>query len=233
MLKSLLAPLALVLLQTPAPAPVAFTYRFDVVKHSVVRWPGGDAARAVKAAQGDAARPGDVVKTGWWGHAVLSVPERASRFELYPSTQVRLAGGEPGVLVILDRGRLKAIFDALAGGKPEELRVAVPGALLAVRGTRYGVEVDKAGLSTLVVFKGVVEVIPRAAHAATSFVKAGQWAVFGPSMMPKVGPMGGRGFGETAWDQGMRMDRSMMGPGAMAPEGMHPGTGGTTGPIMH
>ncbi len=229
MLKSLLAPLALILLQTPAPAPVAFTYRFDEVKHSVVRWPGGDEAKAVKAVQGMTAASGDVVKTGWWGHAVLSVPERASRFELYPSTQVRLAGGEPGVLVILDRGRLKAIFDALAGGKPVERRVAVPGALLAVRGTRYGVDVDKKGMSTLVVFKGVVEVLPRAAHAGSSFVKAGQWSVFGPSMLPKVGPMSGRGFGEKAWDQGLRMNGSMMGPGAMLPGGMHPG--GTSGPM--
>lgn len=231
MLKPLLASLALLVFQapTPVPVPAAFTYRFDAVKHSVVRWPGGDSARAVSVAQGDAATSGDVVKTGWWGHAVLSVPERRSRFELYPSTQVRLAGGEPGVLVILDRGRLKAIFDALAGGKPEERRVAVPGALLAVRGTRYGVEVDKKGMSTLVVFKGVVEVIPRAAHAASSFVKAGQWSVFGPALMPKVGPMPGGGFEEKAWDQGMRMDGSRMGSGVMLPEGMHPG--GTTGPM--
>lgn len=229
-MRLLIAPLTLLLLQAPAPAPAEFTYRFDEVKHSVVRWPGGDEGKAVKAAPGEAAAAGDVVKTGWWGHAVLSVPERSSRFELYGSTQVRLASGEPGVLVALDRGRIKAIFDALLGGKLEERRVAVPGALLAVRGTRYGVEVDKHGNATMVVFKGVVEILPRMTHPGTFFVKAGQWSTFGPSLMPKIGPMPGQGFGEKEWDQGLHMDASMMGTGTMMPggtmPGMRPGTGG-------
>lgn len=223
-MRFLIAPLAILLIQAPAPAPAAFTYRFEEVKRSVVRWPGGEETKAVKAVQGEAAVSGDVVKTGWWSRAILSVPERNSRFEIYASTQVRLAGGEPGVLVGLERGRIKAIFDALLDGKQEERRVAVPGALLAVRGTRYGVEVDKDGRSTLVVFKGVVEIIHRAAHPGTILVKAGEWSRFGPSLQPKVGPMPGRGFGEREWDQGMRMDGSMMGSGTMMPGGAMPGS---------
>lgn len=228
-MKLLIAPLALLLLQAPAPTPGGVTYRFDEVKHSVLRWPGGDEAKAVKAAPGEAAAAGDVVKTGWWGHAVLSVPERSSRFEIYGSTQVRLAGEEPGVLVILDRGRIKAIFDALTGGRAEERRVAVPGALLAVRGTRYGVEVDKHGNATLVVFKGVVEILPQVSHPGTFLVKAGEWSTFGPALMPKIGPMPGRGFGEREWDQGVHMDGSMMGTGTMLPCGTMPGRPPGTG----
>ena len=222
----LLAPLALILFQAPAPMPAVLAYRFDEVKHSVLRWPGGDPRQEVKAAPGDPASAGDIVKTGWWGHAVISVPARASRFEVYPNTQVRLAGGEPGVLIILEQGRLKAIFDALAG-PPVERRVAVPGALLAVRGTRYGVAVDKAGKSTLVVFKGVVEVIPSAAHTTTVFVKAGEWSTFGPGLMPKVLPMPGHGFGEKGWEQGMHpgsMGMGTMTPGGTMPAGMPPGS---------
>ena len=235
-MKILLAASALLLLQTPTPASAVFTYRFDEVKRSVHLWPGGDQAKAVKVAQGDAAHSGDGVTTGWWSHAVISVPERSTRFELYASTQVRLATGEPGVLIALDRGRIKGIFDVLAGGRQVKRRVSVPGALLAVRGTRYGVEVDKAGTSTLAVFKGVVEVIPRAAHTGTFMVKAGEWSTFGPGLLPKVAPMPGRGFGEKAWDQGLHMDGSMMGtgtmmPGGTMPGGMHPGSGGTMGPM--
>lgn len=222
-MRLLIAPLAILLIQAPAQVPAAFTYRFEEVKRSVLRWPGGDESRAMKAAQGEAASPGDVIKTGWWSRAVISVPERNARFEIYASTQARLASGEPDVLVALSQGRIKAIFDVLLGGKPEERRVAVPGALLAVRGTRYGVEVAKNGASTLVVFKGVVEVIPQLGHAGTTLVKAGEWSHFGPSLLPKVEPMPGRGFGEREWDQGMRMDGSMMASGAMMPGGNMPG----------
>lgn len=218
-MKLLLAPLTLLLLQVPAPAPAAFTYRFESVRHTVQRWPGGDSHREVKAAAGDSADAGDMVKTGWWGRAVIGIPERATRFEISGSTQVRLAGGEPGVLIVLDQGRLKAIFDALAG-PPVERRVAVPGALLAVRGTRYGVEVDKAGKTALAVFKGVVEVMPRTPQAASVLVKAGEWSIFGPGLLPKVAPMPERGFGERGWDQGMGMDGLM---GTMPAGGMRPG----------
>ncbi|WP_243317112.1 FecR domain-containing protein [Geothrix paludis] len=220
-MKLLLAPLTFLLLQVPAPAPAAFTYRFESVQHTVLRWPGGDSHREVKAAAGDPADAGDMVKTGWWGRAVIAVPERASRFEVSGSTQVRLASGEPGVLIVLDQGRLKAVFDALAG-PPVERQVAVPGALLAVRGTRYGVEVDKAGKTVLAVFKGVVEVMPRTPQAASVFVKAGEWSTFGPGLLPKVAPMPERGFDERGWDHGMGMD-GLMGTGTMPAGGMRPG----------
>lgn len=219
----LLAPLPFLLGQAPQPAPLV--YRFETVRHAVHLWPGGDARRARPAAAGDSARSGDVVQTGWWGRAVITVPARASRFEIFPSTRVRLAADEPGVLLVLERGRLKALFEALAGG-PVERRVGVPGALLAVRGTRYGVEVDKAGRSTLVVFKGVVEVIPQSSQLPHLQVRAGQWADFGPGLAPRVLPMPRAGFDEHGWDRGMRPDGAMglgsMPDGAM-PGGMRPG----------
>jgi len=226
---TLLAPLALALLQVGGTAPPAPTYRFDEVKRSVYRWPGGDQGKEAKVTKGDSALAGDMVRTGWLGQTVLSVPERNARFEVFANTQVKLAGGEPGVLLVVNQGRIKAIFQALLEGSREERRVAVPGALLAVRGTKYGVEVDKKGKSILVVFEGVVEILRHDPHAEPILVKAGEWTAFGPGMAPKVEPMSMRGFGERTWNQGMRPDGSMapgsMSPGASMPKGMNPGSG--------
>ena len=212
------APLAFVLLQAMGPGPGALSYRFDEVKRSVYRSPEGDKSRELRVAKGEAAASGDLVRTGWLSQTVISVPERKARFEVFSNTQVRLAGSEPGVLVILDKGRIKAFFQALVEGSREERRVAVPGALLAVRGTRYGVEVDKDGRSTLVVFEGVVEVLRSAPNSEPIRVKAGEWSTFGPNASPKIELMRTRGFEEKTWNQGMHPDGSM-GSGPMAPGG--------------
>jgi len=229
----MLAPLLFTLLQAPAPKPEALTYRFEEVKRSVLRLPAGDKAKEVKVAKGDFASPGDGVTTGWWAQTTISVPERASRFEVYANTQVKLAVGEPGVLLVVEKGRIKAFFQSLVEGNRQERQVAVPGALLAVRGTRYGVEVDKNGKSTLVVFEGVVEVLHKAPHTESIRVKAGEWATFGPNTLPQIQPMSMRGFQEGSWNQGMRPDGTM-GPGAMAPGSMQKGSGPMgPGPMHH
>lgn len=228
-----LAPLLFSLLQITSPAPEALSYRFDEVKRTVYRSPGGDKAKEARAAKGDTAGPGDFVRTGWLGQTVISVPDRNSRFEVFANTQVKLAGGEPGVLIVLEKGRLKALFQALTEGRWEERRVAVPGALLAVRGTKYGVEVDKEGTSILVVFEGVVEILRGAPGSEPIRVKAGEWSSFGPSNPPKVEPMQTRGFGEMTWNQGMRPDGSMT-PGSMSPGGgMHKGMPSGSGHMTH
>jgi hypothetical protein len=142
LLAVLLAAAGLVLAQEPAKRPLE--YRFDEVKSKVLRSAGGDESRAARVAAGDLAEAGDSVRTGLFGRTLLSVPERAVRFEVFSSTRVRLAGPEPGVLLVLESGRLKAAFDAFTGAS-EERRVAAPGALLAVRGTRYGLEASPDG----------------------------------------------------------------------------------------
>jgi hypothetical protein len=173
----LLALAAAVLAQTASPP---LEYRFTEVKSTVKLTRSGAEHRV---AADEIGVPGDQVRTGWRAHAVLAVPERASRFEILPSTRVVLAGPEPGVLVVLERGRLKAIFDALTGN--EERLVATPGALLAVRGTRYGVEVGADGAADLAVFDGTVEVRPRAVGFPTALVRAGQSCRYGPNEAPQ------------------------------------------------
>jgi hypothetical protein len=221
-----LALVGAVVVQTPA-APVE--YRFSEVVSKVVLT-HLDTGRQVAA--GDAATAGDEVRTGWRGRAVVEAPAAASRFEILPSTRARLAGPEPGVLLVLERGRVKAIFDALTGNDGERL-VATPGALLAVRGTRYGVEVDADGAAAVTVFDGTVEVLPRAAGVAPLAVRAGEVCTFGPHTPPHSAPAP-RGTREEEWHGGM-VERAPRGaereggpergaPGAQGPTPGHPDT---------
>jgi hypothetical protein len=162
------------------PASEPFSYRFEQVS-SRVTLARGTSERAATA--GLSAAAGDIVKTGWRGHAVVQVPERGSRFEIYPSTVAQLASNEPGVLISVNRGKLKALFDKVSGN--DDRLVRTPGALLAVRGTRYGIEVDSAGRAALSVFEGRVEIRPFA-FEEPQFVSAGQLCYFGPRHRPEL-----------------------------------------------
>ncbi|MCG3193529.1 MAG: hypothetical protein DIJKHBIC_02782 [Thermoanaerobaculia bacterium] len=179
--------------------PEPLTYRFDEVKSKVMRAPGGDEKKEARVEAGETAAGGDHVRTGFWAKAVLSVPERSSRFEISSSTRVRLQGDEPGVLLVLEKGKLKAIFDALTGGATVERKVAAPGAMLAVRGTRYGLEVGDDGETLLAVFEGTVEVLPTSPGLGPARVKADEFCFFGPRMAPRPQPMRERGMTEKSW----------------------------------
>jgi ferric-dicitrate binding protein FerR (iron transport regulator) len=190
-------------------------YDFESLRGKVTVASGG--AESV-ARQGDAARGGDRVVTNWRGRAVVAVAERGSRFEIFASTRVKLATDEPGVLVELERGRLKAWFDKLTD-VPVERFIKTPGAILAVRGTRYGVEVNGRGETVLNVFEGIVEVRQLGPQAAPPlFVRAGESCAINHGSAPQVGPMHRT---ESDWDHG----RSMGGGGqpGMSGEGMSPG----------
>ena len=209
-------------------------YRFEEVKSKVVVTEASAPEKERKAAAGDVAWSGDRVRTGFWGRAVVSVPDRKARFEISSSTTAVLAGGEPGVLLTIEKGRLKAIFDALTEGAPQERRVAAPGALLSVRGTRYGVEVVD-GETLLAVFEGVVEVTPTAPGFKALQVRADELCTFGPKAPPRPGPMRERGIDEKSWENrprgGSPDGRGEM-PGARGAPGARPGEvpGGTSKP---
>ena len=195
LLAALLGATGLVLAQVPPGERL--TYRFEEVKSKVVRSPGGDESRGARVAAGDPAEAGDVVKTGLFGRTVLAVPDRAARFEVFSSTRVRLAGGEPGVLPVLESGRLKAFFDAFTGAS-EERRVAAPGALLAVRGTRYGLDAGSGGDTVLAVFEGTVEVFPVDGSPGL-LVQRDEFCVLGRKGPPQKGRMGEAGMSEKSW----------------------------------
>jgi hypothetical protein len=166
-----------------AQAPVE--YRFDEVRRTVTVMHG---EKELRAAKGQQAESGDKVETGWFSYALIGSDRHRARFELFGSTSVTLASGTPGVILTLQRGRIRAAFDKITGSEPRT--VQTPGALLAVRGTKFDVEVDHEGDTTLDVFEGIVEVRSSLMQQPPPFmVTAGQESSFGPRRPPDVRPM--------------------------------------------
>ena len=168
----------LALLSVPAFADI--DYRFDQVKRKVV-------LNASQIAVGHHGRSGDKVQTGWFSYALIASDHYRAKFEIFSSTNVQLAGGSPGVILSLERGRLHAVFDKITGSEPRV--VQTPGALLAVRGTQYDVQVDNDGRTSLKVYEGTVEVQSFEPKQQPLLVHAGEMADFGRHQAPNVRPM--------------------------------------------
>ena len=125
-----------------------------------------------KLSAGDHAVSGDRLRTGSSSSATLGVPTHTAVFRIDPKTTCSLAHDRPGVLLHIEKGRVRAIFGEYAGDDPR--LVTTPSAVLAVRGTDYGVRVKKNGETRVVVFEGVVEMIdPTGKHPPTR-IQAGQ-----------------------------------------------------------
>lgn len=170
----------LALVAALAPAGGELQYRVEKVTPRVKIIRGQEQQLAVG---GEALSPGDELSTSWRGRATVAVLAQAARFEIGPSSHVKLAAGQPGVLLRLEGGSLRAIFDALVGSNEDRI-VATPGALLAVRGTRYGVRVLADGQAVLAVFAGAVEVLPSDPSLPPTTVGAGELCHFGPRRAP-------------------------------------------------
>jgi len=154
---------------------------------------------------------GQALRTGSRSSAEIVQHEAAARFTISAKTTVRLASDRPGVLLEVDRGRLRAIFDKLVGEDTGERLVVTPSAVLAVRGTEYGVEVAKSGETRVVVFSGEVEVVDLAHSGPAVVVAAGQYSTVRRGHAPGK-PMS-HGMGRSDWDHG-RMPGSMSGRGS-------------------
>lgn len=169
---ALLAPAGLALVLVAAatdPGPQRLAY--DVVDLKGKLWLETE-TEPNRLEVGDRAESGDRLGTGSSSRAELGVASHATRFLLGPKTRCTLAHGRPGVLLHLERGRLHAVFDPYPGSDPR--LVTTPSAVLAVRGTEYGLEVDKKGRTHVVVFAGVVEVADPAGAQPPVRVEAGQ-----------------------------------------------------------
>ena len=163
------------------PAPV--DYRFDEVKRNVTLT---TASQEMKVDRGARAHGGDKVNTGLFSYALIAADHYHAKFEIFGSTKVLLASDTPGVILSLERGRLRAMFDKITGSEPRVVKT--PGAMLAVRGTQFDVEVDSAGRTTVDVFEGVVEVRSDLLHEPV-LVHPGEQSVFGRREEPNVHPM--------------------------------------------
>jgi len=173
-------------------------YAVDAVDGKLLRVESRDEWRL---SAGDRAIGGSELRTGWFSSADLTARRAAAHFHLNSRTHVRLASETPGVLLVLERGRLRALFDKLTGEEAEqERRIETPSAILAVRGTEYGVAVGRGGATTLVVFEGVVEVLDPTGRAAPVQVMGGQALHLRRGETP--GQPFPHGLGRGGWDRG-------------------------------
>jgi hypothetical protein len=181
-MKRLIASLLFLGLSAGAQQP-SLGYRFDDVRRNVMVTHAGTQQRAAKGAE---AASGDTVATGWFSYALIGSARHRAQFELFSATTVTLASDTPGVVLSLERGRIRAAFDKITGSEPRT--VQTPGVLLAVRGTKFDVEVNRAGETTLDVFEGIVEV-RSPLQPQPLMIRAGEQSQFGPRRAPNVRPM--------------------------------------------
>ena len=169
----------------PAPAPLTnpIDYRFDDVRRTVTL--SNAASQNAPATKGQRAQSGDKVHTGWFSYALIASEKHRAKFEIFSSSDVQLAGNEPGIILSLERGRLHAIFDKITGTEPRVVKT--PGALLAVRGTQYLAEVNASGETVVDVYEGTVEVRSPLATAPT-LVHAGETSTFSRRRPPTNAP---------------------------------------------
>jgi hypothetical protein len=212
----------LAVLLLAAASASATEYRFDDVARKVMLTSGG---QEVRVAVGQRAKGGDKVETGWFSHALIASETHRATFELFSGTEVTLAEGTPGVILSLERGRIRAAFDKIVGSEPRV--VQTPGALLAVRGTEFTVSVDARGNTTLDVFEGIVEV-KSSLRPESTFVNAGQESTFGREHPPRVAPMPEhkRREGETGGNDRARPDHRKPDDGSMHGGQPQPGSDG-------
>lgn len=173
---------------------------------------------------GDQAVSGDRLRTGSSSAATIGVPTHTTVFRLDAKTSCTLAHDRPGVLLHLEKGRLRAMFGNYIGTDPR--LVTTPSAVLAVRGTEYGLKVKKNGDTQVVVFEGVVEIIDPLGQAPPIRLEAGQQSRI-KTGRPPTAPATHR-FTPHGWDQGRAGTVPEMGAGG-AGSGSQRGSLGSSG----
>ena len=145
--------------QVPAPGPPPAPFAGALVsgwKGEVhVQVPGTTPARP---ARGQVLTSGTVLDTGD-GRLVLVLRTDESEILVQPHTRLVVTEPAPGnwdaVEILL--GRVRAYIRKRTGGAPP-FQMGTPSAVIAVRGTRFDVEVNGRGVSEVDVFDGLVEV---------------------------------------------------------------------------
>jgi hypothetical protein len=175
---------------------------------------------------GDRPVSGDRLRTGSSSAATLGVLSHTVVFRLDAKTSCTLAHDRPGVLLHVERGRLRAMFGSYTGTDPR--LVTTPSAVLAVRGTDYGVKVGKKGRTDIVVFEGVVEATDPAGAWPPVRIEAGERTRFRYDRPPET-PSSHR-LTPHDWDRGFDQpppgsDRG----GSLTPDGRGASPGSSAG----
>jgi len=212
----------------PAPEPEAETILvYDVAavkRHLLLSTVDGE----LPLKEGDHAHSGDSLRTASRSTADLEVPDRAARFHVSAKTRFHLAHLRPGVLIDVDRGSLRAVFGKYPESNTQERLVTTPSAVLAVRGTDFGVKVRKDGDTSVMVFEGIVEVWDPGGEGEVVQVRAGQSTRIRKGRAPSA--PAAHGLSADDWNRGRRVERSSRAGGQQMPgmgAGAQQGGGGS------
>ncbi|MEE4271725.1 MAG: FecR domain-containing protein [Thermoanaerobaculales bacterium] len=177
---------------------------------------------------GDRPVSGDRLRTGSSTVATIGVPTHTAVFRIDSKTSCTLAHHRPGLILHVERGRVRALFGSFTGAEPR--LVTTPSAVLAVRGTEYGVKVKRKGATQIVVFEGIVEVSDPAGVWTPVIVEAGEQTRVKPDQSPQA-PSPHR-LTPLDWDRGFDQPPGRGRDGSMSPggRGMSPGSQSGSGP---
>jgi len=160
----------------PSPAPFAGAIVSEWKGEVHVQLPGTNMSRPMR---GQVLPPGTVLDTGD-GRLVLVLRADESEILVQPHTRLVVREPAPGnwnaVEILL--GRVRAYIRKRTGGAPP-FQMGTPSAVIAVRGTRFDVEVNGRGVSEVDVFDGLVEV--------ASSIIPGSSVLVGPGFSTRVG----------------------------------------------
>jgi hypothetical protein len=174
---------------------------------------------------GDRPVSGDRLRTGSSTVATIGVPTHTAVFRIDSKTSCTLAHNRPGLILHVERGRVRAMFGSFSGVEPR--LVTTPSAVLAVRGTEYGVKVKKKGATQIVVFEGVVEVSDPAGVWPPVLVEAGEQTRIKPERLPQA-PSPHR-LTPSDWDRGFDQPPGHGRDGLTSPDGRGMPTGSQPG----
>jgi len=139
----------------PSPAPFAGAIVSEWKGEVHVQLPGTSMSRPTRGQ----VLPADTVLDTGEGRLVLVLRTDESEIIVQPHTRLVVKDPAPGnwdALEIL-LGRVRAYIRKRTGGAPP-FQMGTPSAVIAVRGTRFDVEVNGRGVSEVDVFDGLVEV---------------------------------------------------------------------------
>jgi hypothetical protein len=154
----------------PSPAPFAGAIVSEWKGEVHVQLPGTNMSRPMR---GQVLPSGTVLDTGD-GRLVLVLRTDESEIVVQPHTRLVVQEPAPGnwdALEIL-LGRVRAYIRKRTGGAPS-FQMGTPSAVIAVRGTRFDVEVNGRGVSEVDVFDGLVEVASSTISGSSVLVSPG------------------------------------------------------------
>ena len=154
----------------PSPAPFAGAIVSEWKGEVQVQLPGTNMSRPTRGQ----VLPADTVLDTGEGRLVLVLRTDESEIIVQPHTRLVVKEPAPGKWDALEilLGRVRAYIRKRTGGAPP-FQMGTPSAVIAVRGTRFDVEVNGRGVSEVDVFDGLVEVASSTIPGSSVLVSPG------------------------------------------------------------